>query len=203
MTKGIVRKQVAAAIAIVAFSLAMLTTPMAAQSPDSNGELATVVAHLPMPGPSVNQMLLQRRDGKLYLYVDQGAQQGVSVVDVTRPSRPLVVNHEAWPGRTADGHVQLLDSGLAISELSESRALSTRHASQTVNVLDMRDPAHPQVLQTFSGVTSILPDADRNLIFIADTEGLWIVRHRVTQGAYAMRHLCTSEAALTPEPDCY
>jgi len=203
MTKGIVRIQAAGAIAILAFSLAMLTTPMAAQGPDSNGESAAVIAHLPMPGPSVNQMLLQRRDGKLYLYVDQGAQQGVSVVDVTRPSRPLVVNHEAWPGRTADGHVQLLDSGLAISELSESRALSTRHASQTVNVLDMRDPAHPQVLQTFSGVTSILPDADRNLIFIADTEGLWIVRHRVTQGAYAMRHLCTSEAALTPEPDCY
>jgi hypothetical protein len=72
-----------------------------------------------------------------------------------------------------------------------------------VNILDMTDPAHPQVLETFDGATSILPDTARNLIFIANAQGLWIVRNRVGQSAYAMRHQCTSEAAINPEPDCY
>jgi hypothetical protein len=82
-------------------------------------------------------------------------------------------------------------------------APSTSRSLQTVNVLDLTDPAHPQVLQTFFGVTSTLPDTARNLIFIANADGLWIVRHREGQSAYAMRHQCTSEAALDPEPDCY
>jgi len=203
MRNGIVRKQAAGAVAIVVLSVAMVTTPLAAQGPDSNGQSALVITHLLLPGPAATQMLLERQGAKLLLYVDQGEKQGVAVVDVTTPSRPNMVNRAAWPGRTADGQVQVVGSGLAISELSEGAMLGRRPASQTVNVLDITDPAHPQVLQTFSGVTSILPATARNLIFIANGEGLWIVRHRVGQGAYAMRHLCTSEAALTAEPDCY
>ena len=202
MPKGIVRKKVAGLIAVVAFSAAMVI-PVAAQGPDSNGQSAVVIAHLPLPGPAAMQMLFERQGGKLLLYVDQGDKQGVAVVDVTTPSRPNMVHRAAWPGRTADGQMQVVGSGWAISELPEGAMLGQRPVSHTVNVLDINDLRHPQVLQTFSGVTSILPDSARNLIFIANDQGLWIVRHKVGQGAYAMRHLCTSEAALTPEPDCY
>jgi len=188
----------AATITIVLSCLALVAIPMAAQDSNMNGHSATVVAHLPLPGPSATQMLLQRQGSKLYLYVDQGGKQGVAVVDLTSPSHQSVVNHVGWPGRVADGEMQPLGSGLALSEAPE-----TPHAPQTVSVLDFADPAHPQVLQTFSGVTSTLPDIARNLIFIANADGLWIVRNRVGQAAYATRHRCRSEAALDPEPDCY
>jgi hypothetical protein len=205
MRKKIAQNRTATTIAITLSCLGLVAIPMAAQGPNTNGSSATVVAHLPLPGPSATQMLLQKRGSKLYLYVDQGGKQGVAVVDVTSPSRPSLVNRVAWPGRLADGEVQPLGSGLALSEAPERQtlALSTSPAPQTVNVLDLADPAHPQVLQTFSGVTSTLPDVARNLIFIANADGLWIVRHKVGQSAYAMRHQCTSEAALDPEPDCY
>ena len=205
MTKRTARSQAAAAIVALVFSLAIVAIPLAAQNPDSNGQSAVVVAHLPLSGHPATQMLLQRREDKQYLYVDQGDQQGVLVIDVTRPSHPSVVERTAWPARTAEGQVQPLGSGLAVSERPDGRvaAVSRRPARQTVNVLDMTDAAHPQVLQTFSGVTSMLPDTDRNLIFITNADGLWIVRHRVSQAAYAQRHLCTSESALNPEPDCY
>jgi len=203
MRKEIVRKQAAGAIAMVAFAVAMATTPMAGQGRDSNGDSAAVIAHLPLPGPSATQMLLERQNGKLRLYVEQ-AKQGV-VVDVTSPGRPRVIGHVAWPGRTANGQLQLLGSRLALSELPEGRAVArgTPAAPRTVNILDTTDMEHPQVLQTFFGVTSVLPDVDRNLIFIANGEGLWIVRHGVGEKAYAMRHFCTSESAINPEPDCY
>jgi hypothetical protein len=205
MRKKIAQNRTAATTIIVLSCLALVAIPMAAQDPHTNGHSATVVAHLPLPGPSATQMLLQPQDGKLYLYVDQGRTQSVAVVDVTKPSRPSVVNHVAWPARVADGEVQPLGSGLALSEAPESVTLApgTSRTPQTVNVLDLTDPAHPQVLQTFFGVTSTLPDIARNLIFIANADGLWIVRNRVGQSAYAMRHRCTSEAALDPEPDCY
>ncbi len=206
MRKHALQNRSAAAMAVLSCCFALATTPLAAQGSDSNGQSAAVIAHLPLPGPSATQMLLRRgQAGNLRLYVDQGKKQGVVVVDVTNPSRPSVVNRAAWPGRAADGQVQLLGSEWALSELQESPAAApgAPPASQTVSVLDTTDPAHPQVLQTFFGVTSVLPDADRNLIFIANAEGLWIVRHRGGQSAYAMRHLCTSEAALNPEPNCY
>ena len=205
MRKKIAQNRTAATITIALSCLALVAIPMAAQDANTYGHSATVVAHLPLPGPSATQMLLQRHDGKLYLYVDQGGRQGVAVVDVTNPSRPSVVNRVAWPGRVADGGVQLLGSGLALSEAPDSQtlALGTFRTPQTVSILDMADPAHPQVLQAFSGVTSTLPDIARNLIFIANANGLWIVQSRVGQAAYAMRHRCTSEAALDPEQDCY
>jgi len=196
MRTKIARYRTAATITIVLSCLALAVIPMAAEN--TNVHSATVVAHLPLPGPSATQMLLQKQGSRFYLYVDQGGKQGVAVVDVTRPSHASVVNHAAWPRRVADGELQPLGSGLALSEAPEAP-----RTPQTVNVLDMADPAHPQVLETFSGVTSTLPDTARNLIFIANGDGLWIVRNRVGQTAYAMRHQCTSEAALTPEPDCY
>lgn len=201
MPKKIARKQ-ATVIAVVAFSVAMLTVSMAAQAPDSNGQSAVIVAHLPLSGPPARQMFLQRQGGRLFLYVDQGDVAGAAVVDVTKPSHPDVVSHATWPARVANGQEQNLGSGLAISEQPEG-TLSRQPKSETLNVLDVTDLKHPQILQTFYGVTSALPDAARNLIFVANGDGLWIVRHRVGQGAYAMRHLCTSEAALTPDPDCY
>ncbi|MFZ3211787.1 MAG: hypothetical protein WA188_09740 [Terriglobales bacterium] len=196
MRKRIAQCWRAAAIAIVLSSLALVAIPMAAQN--INGHSATVVAHLPLPGPPATQMLLQKQGSRLYLYVDQGGKEGVAVVDVTSLNRPSVVNHVAWPGRVANGELQPLGPGMALSESPEAA-----RTPQTVSVLDMADPAHPQVLDTFSGVTSTLPDSARNLIFIANADGLWIVRTRVGQRAYAVRHRCTSEGALTPDPDCY
>lgn len=200
----LVPTKIAAGVLTVFFCATTLAIPTAAQAPDSNGESAVIVAHLSLPGPSVTQMFLQRQNGKQYLYMNQ-AQNQRTVVDVTRPDHPSLASHAAGSSSAANGQVEPLASDLAVSEQPEGRAaaVSKRPARETVNVLDTTDPMHPQVLQTFSGVTSILPDADRNLIFIANGEGLWIVRHRLTQGAYAQRHLCTSESALTPEPDCY
>jgi hypothetical protein len=194
----------AAAILAVVLSVATFAVCAAAQAADSNGESAEIVAHQPLSGHSVTQMFLQRQNGKQYLYVDQDGEQRV-VIDVTKADRPSVVRHTAEPRGAAIGQFEPLSSDLAISEQPQGQAVavSRRPARETVNVLDTTDPVHPQVLQTFSGVTSILPDADRNLIFIANADGLWVVRHRVKQGAYAGRHLCTSESALSSEPDCY
>jgi hypothetical protein len=203
MTRKSSVRHAAGTVAAIAFCAALLCAPLAAQGPDSNGQSAVVIAHLAMPGPAADQMLLQRQSGKWLLYFDQGDKQGVAVINVTAPNHPKVVSYAAWPGRTANGQLESAGSGLAISERPEAAMLGRRPATERVNVLDITDPQHPQVLQRFSGVTSVLPDAARNLIFIANGDGLWIVQHRIGQGAYAMRHLCTSEAALTPNPDCY
>ena len=185
-------------------ALAMIASPALFASnhkaPDRNGESANVIAHVPLSGPSATRMFTQYQDGRRYLYVDQGAVNGVTVIDVSRPSHPVVVRHTTWPNDSASGDVRFLGSDLAISEVP---AQTVNQAPRTLNVLDVVDAGRPAVLQTFSGVTSVLSDQPRNLLYVANNDGLWILRHQVTQSAYAARHMCTSEDAIRPLPDCY
>jgi len=63
----------------------------------------------------------------------------------------------------------------------------------------MSDPANPKTLQTFEGVTSVLADDSRDLIYIANSEGVWILRH---VQARPPRPRCDSESVFSPIADC-
>ncbi len=198
-------KQIAKALAgagtVLAACLAIAPRATAAdKAPDVNGRSASVIAHLALPGPSPSQMFLRNQNGKQYLYVDQGKQE-ISVVDVSNPRHPKLLSRAAWPQQVASGQLQLIGSGLALSENPQNQ--SARSAPENVNILDLTNPAQPQVLAHFSGVTGVVPDNARNLVFLANGDGLWIVHDRVTQRAYAREHECTSEAEINPMPDCY
>src|SRR5271170_7523047 len=56
---------------------------------------ATVVAHLPLPSAPGNQMLLQRKGSKQYLYIQQASKQGYMIVDVTKANQPNVLKRTA------------------------------------------------------------------------------------------------------------
>jgi len=47
---------------------------------------------------------------------------------------------------------------------------------QTVTVLSFADPEHPTVARQFSGVTFMLKDASRGLIYLVNSDGLWVLR---------------------------
>jgi hypothetical protein len=68
-----------------------------------------------------------------------------------------------------------------------------------VRVLDMSDPANPRTLQTFDGVTSVLADDSRSLIYIANGDGLWVLRHRQVRPPLPQ---CDSESVFSPIADC-
>ena len=72
----------------------------------------------------------------------------------------------------------------------EARPLPT----ETVQLLNMSDPKNVKVMKTFKGVTSIYPDDGRKLVYLVNSDGLWIVSHRMTHPL----PLCNSGSALTP-----
>ena len=149
-----------------------------------------VIAHITLPGTAVRQMFLQQRDGKQYLYLQQGAH--FTVVDVTDPKNPTIVERVA-----SRGSIEWIQSTLALTATPEKGQPSTV-STQVVNVMDLSDPAHPRTIQTFSGVTSILPDDTRQLVFIANNEGLSVLSHKQPY----IRPLCTSEDAMKSDPEC-
>jgi hypothetical protein len=141
---------------------------------------ATVIAHLPLPQATGTQMLLQREDGKNYLYVQQSSKQGFMIVDVSKPDRPTLLKRTAEASLATSGNLEMVSPDVGIAETPDKKPTtltSSNHPTETVRVLDLSDPHNPKTLQEFNGVTSLLPDGGHGLIYLTNNEGLWILRY--------------------------
>jgi hypothetical protein len=173
-------------------------------SNDSNiRQPVRVVAHLNLPAPPVREMLLQERNAHQYLYVMPRSGDSFTVVDVTKPDKPEAVGKIDLPPGASDSNLETLGSRFVIAEESTAPrtvASSKPPSRETMQLLDVSDPKHPRVLQSFSGVTSVLADEGRRLVFIATAnDGLWILKGR----SRATTHPCTSEDEISGMPECY
>ena len=194
-----------AASALVALFAAMAPGAHARHRPATLPEQpATVVAHVPLAGSATKQMDLQDSGSKQYLYIGANASQDVTVLDVTNPAQPSVIKRFAWPNQAPAGRLQLVSGGLALVEGLDSVSITAGPApsTRTVKVLDLSDPANPRVVLTFAGVTSTLNDEAHNLVYIANSEGLWIVRNNQALAAFAKPHACTSDDAYNDVASC-
>jgi hypothetical protein len=170
---------------------------------------ATVIAHLPLPQATGTQMLLQREDGKNYLYVQQASKQGFMIVDVSKPDRPSLLKRTAEGSLATSGNLEMVSPDVGIAETPDKKPTtltSSNHPTETVRVLDLSDPHNPKTLQEFNGVTSLLPDGGHGLIYLTNNEGLWILRYTrpaLLEPAKKKRP-CDSESeieAMPPECD--
>jgi hypothetical protein len=170
---------------------------------------ATVIAHLPLPQATGGQMLLQKENGKQYLYVQQASKQGFMIVDVTKPDRPSLLNRSAQSDQATSGNLEMVSPDVAIVQSPEktpTTLTSSNHPTETVRVLDLSDPRNPKTLETFNKVTSILPDGSHGLIYLTNNDGLWVLRYSRPVPLEPAKHKkpCDSEseiAAMPPECD--
>lgn len=165
----------------------------------SGQEHIRVLGHLPLEGMHINQMFIQQRGDKTYLYMHRPGAQAYALVDVTKPDNPKLVSREAIKGGQVEGPAT--GSVLAISvtpENGSTQGAVTSLPTETIHFVDLSDPKNPKSVKSFQGVTAVYPDDSRKLVYLVNNDGLWIVSHRMTHPL----PLCNSESALTPEPDC-
>ncbi len=169
---------------------------------------AKVIAHLPLKDAPGNEMLLQNKGDKQYLYVQKASKQGFTVIDVTKPVLPSLVNHGAQSSDATAGKLEIVGPDVGLAEVPDKNSKGVIRNSdsptETVKILDLSDPAHPKVLQTFTGVTSILQDSSRGLIYLTNNDGLWILNHaRPGLTPAKKKRACGSEDAIASmPPDC-
>jgi hypothetical protein len=169
---------------------------------------ATVIAHLPLPQATGSQMLLQRENGKHYLYVQQASKQGFMVVDVSKPDKPTLLKRAAESNQSTSGNLEMVSPDVAIAEAPEktpTTLTSSSRPTETVRLLDLSDPRNPKTLETFNKVTSLLPDGGHGLIYLTNNEGLWILRynHPSLLEPAKKKPPCDSESEIMAmPPDC-
>jgi hypothetical protein len=74
----------------------------------------------------------------------------------------------------------MVSPNVAIAEAPEKTPTtlsSSSHPTETVRVLDLSDPRNPKTLETFTKVSSLLPDGGHSLLYVTNNEGLWILRY--------------------------
>jgi hypothetical protein len=199
-----------AAISLILAIPVVITTAFAGEqtAPRSTDVPADVIAHLALPQATGNQMLLQKDHEKLYLYVQQAAKQGFMIVDVSKPERPILLRRSAESSRATAGNLQIMSPDVALAEAPErtsSTVTSTNHPTETVRVLDVSNPRNPRTLETFTHVSSILPEYGHGLVYLTNDEGLWILRYNRPAPLEPERNkkLCDSASAIAAmPPDC-
>jgi len=135
---------------------------------------ANVVAHISFTGLSAVDMAIQKKvNDKYYLYVQHSKDQGISIIDISKPAQPKAIGVIPWPDPAVSSRMNLTGD-LAI--IAESQVLPM-HSSTSNNDLvlwDLSNPAAPRVVQKFSGVVKWLQD-ERNFIYVLNGDGLWVV----------------------------
>jgi hypothetical protein len=178
-------------LVVILASAIVLPTKAQDNAKSDTKEITKVVAHIPLPGSAVRQIFFQAENGRRYLYLQQHVH--FTVVDVTDPEKPQIVDRVA-PG----GQLTEVGSGLAIAVQSDQSGQGAPVPTQTIKLMDMSDPKHPHAVRTFTGVTSMYSEDDRHLIYIANADGLWVVKHTEIRRL----PLCTSESEENTVVQC-
>ena len=193
---------------IFSAALVVVSTPSMIANTKPAELPAKVIAHLALREAPGSEMLLQTNGDKRYLYVQKASKQGFTVIDVTKPGLPSLVNRPAPSNDATAGKLEMVSPDVGLAEVPDTNSKgvirNTDNPTETVKILDLSDPAHPKVLQTFTGVTSTLQDPGRGLIYLANNEGLWILKHPRPGLTPARNKLpCGSEDAIAAmPPDC-
>jgi hypothetical protein len=191
-------------IALVLLTSFLATAPSAfAKSHKSKPAepLVAVIGHLALTGPPAVQMFVEEHGRQQYLLIEQASKEGFTIVDVTKPSQAVIVKQVAWPNQASNGKLQLVKAGLVLSTASENNSgTAAGNSTQSLNLLDLRDPANPKTIQGFTGVTTVLLDENRSLMYITNGEGLWILKYKQEEPA-SNPYGCPADGIST-DPNC-
>ena len=139
---------------------------------------AQVVAHISFSGLAVIDMAMQRKgENKYYLYVQHAKDEGVSIIDVSKPSQAKTLGVISWPDPAASSRMDVTGN-LAI--IAEKQMLPMRSSASNDDLVlwDLSNPAAPRVVEKFTGVVTWLQD-ERNFIYVLNGDGLWVVSEPV------------------------
>jgi hypothetical protein len=196
------------ALLLLSSLLGFLPKANAATKAGINSDSIVVLARLPLPGTPVSQMFLQESGGRQYLYIRQVSQPGYTVVEVTKAWRPSVVKQINLPNDFPRETLEMVGAGLGIAGRPDTvdkagigpasqrteEAPSSDPPTQFIRLLDLSDSSRPRTLTTFDGVTTILLEDRRNLIYLTNSDGLWILHHRIDLARQICEYISTYSA---------
>jgi len=154
-------------------------------APDPKDEIE-VVGHIPLTGGPVKRFVATQHYSSYYLYAEREAGGSATLVDVTKTGEPAVLGDVAYAPNSGSGSLTVV-AGTAALVSNEPAASTSVTAPQTIRIMDFSDPKAPKVAREFTGVTAMSRDGGRGLIFIANADGIWILRQHFAEDPEVQR----------------
>ena len=96
------------------------------------------------------------------------------MVDVTKATQPALLADVPYTGYGGSEALVAVagTAALVSSELNDPPSAPP----QSLKIMDFSDPQHPRVAREFTGVTAVGRDNQRGLVYVANSEGIWILQ---------------------------
>jgi len=134
-----------------------------------------VVGHIPVAGGPVNRFVATQHYSSYYLYAERASGENVTLIDVTKASQPAILGEVAYTPGGGSGSLSAV-AGTAALVSSQAATPVAAASPQTVKIMDLSDPQNPKVTREFTGITALSKDDSRGLIFVANADGIWILK---------------------------
>jgi hypothetical protein len=150
-----------------------------AKAADPKDEIE-VLGHVAVTGGPVTRFLSTQHYSSYYLYAERENGGNVTLIDVTKANQPAVLADVAYAPSSGSGSLTLV-AGTAALVSSQPSAAAAAQPQQTIRIMDLSDPQNPKVAREFTGVTAMSKDGARGLLFMANADGIWILRQHLAQ----------------------
>jgi len=137
-----------------------------------------VIGHFPLANSPVERLLPTQHYRRYYLYAEQ-ADGKVTVMDITDAKAPSVVENVTYPADQKSDTLLALTGTVAL--VGSATPAQSAEAPQTVRIMNLADASHPKVAREFVGVTAMGHDSQRGLVFLANGDGVWILREHFAE----------------------
>jgi hypothetical protein len=139
-----------------------------------------VVGHIALTDGPVRRFVPTQHYSSHYLYAEH--EQGkLTLIDVTKAAKPAVLADVTYPASGGGSSNLFAVTGTAALVAEGQAGSAYQPPVQTIRIMDFSDPQNPKVDREFVGVTAMSRDESRGLIFIANPEGVWILRQRLAE----------------------
>jgi hypothetical protein len=108
-----------------------------------------VVGHIPLTNGPVRRLLSTQHYSSYYLYVEYEASRSVTLIDVTKATRPVVLADVSYPSNGGNSSLFTV-AGTAALVTEEPGSAAPALAVQTIRIMDFSDPLHPKVAREFT-----------------------------------------------------
>jgi hypothetical protein len=154
-----------------------------------------IIAHVALDAGSAPPMLLERKNGKHYLYIGGDSQAGFLVVDITQPENARLVPETSARDSASGATRESPRKNAAPAEAADQSSATADAAApvlQSVSLYNLEDPPAAGESGKSSAVAGVLVDSDRGLIYLANRAGLWILGTNRAKPAPAVEEEDTS-----------
>ena len=144
-----------------------------------------VVGHVALASSAVKRFIATQHYSSYYLYAEH-ADGKLTLIDVTKENEPVVLGDVTSAPNATSGSLAAV-AGTAALVSSGPAPVSADQLPQTLTIMDLSDPKNPKIARQFTGVTAVSREGGRGLIFLANADGLWILRRHFAEDPEVQR----------------